>query len=164
LRLGSAGCSAECTGRSDRLIVTARPHRAETQNPARPPPLWPCCARRSWWALRSRARSHGFAGRLRLGRVTLQQALLGRPPAATNLPPHNANERRSPAEAVTPRRHGRYLGKAGKISSGAPMSRSARTACWPSRRAWSSTAFWQFFPPSPRWFLCMNCRKSLRNQ
>jgi hypothetical protein len=39
LRWGSAGCSAECTGRSDRLVM-ARARHAETQR-ARPPPLWP---------------------------------------------------------------------------------------------------------------------------
>ena len=86
---------------------------------------------------------------------------MGPAAAPTNLLPRNTNGRRSPAEAVTPRRHGRYLGEAGKTSSGVPMSRSARTACWPSRRAWSSTAFSRFSPPSRRWFLCMDCSQVL---
>src|SRR5262249_13495442 len=82
-----------------------------------------------------------------------RQVLLGLDGAPTNLPPHSKCERRSQAGDVTPRHHGRYLGKAGRTSSGAPMSRSARTACSQVPHAWASTGFLRASPPCPGWFL-----------
>ena len=93
----------------------------------------------------------------------LQQALLGPTAAPTNLLPGKTNQRR-----VRPRpsRTGAMADTLARLktSFGAPVSRSARTACWQSRRAWSSTAFSRFFLRLRAGFFVWIVRQSFRDQ
>jgi Predicted membrane protein len=106
--------------RSDRPVMAARPARAEAQSPTAPPPLWPvlCSAVLVGMMIASGVRRAYRTPVTTAGRPATGAFGTGR---STDEPVAAQHERaQESGRAVTPRRHGRYPGEAGKTSSGAP--------------------------------------------